>query len=32
VTKDVAPYDIVGGVPARVIGNRLAAAATANAA
>lgn len=22
VTKDVAPYDIVGGVPARVIGNR----------
>lgn len=26
VTKDVAPYDVVGGVPARVIGNRLEAA------
>ena len=23
VTRDVAPYDIVAGVPARVIGNRL---------
>ena len=27
VTKDVAPYDIVAGVPARVIGNRLERAA-----
>jgi acetyltransferase-like isoleucine patch superfamily enzyme len=26
VTRDVAPYDIVAGVPARVIGNRLEAA------
>jgi acetyltransferase-like isoleucine patch superfamily enzyme len=26
VTKDVAPYDIVGGVPARVLGNRQAIA------
>lgn len=31
VTKDVAPFDIVGGVPARVIGNRLDMA-TRNAA
>ncbi len=29
VTKDVAPYDIVGGVPARVIGNRRDRAAAA---
>jgi acetyltransferase-like isoleucine patch superfamily enzyme len=28
VTKDVAPYDIVGGVPARVLGNRLELART----
>lgn len=31
VTKDVAPYDIVGGVPARVIGNRLERARAAQA-
>jgi galactoside O-acetyltransferase len=32
VTKDVAPFDIVGGVPARVIGSRLGKPAQSQAA
>lgn len=32
VTKNVAPYDVVGGVPARVLGNRLERAAMASRA